>query len=511
MDFYVIPQNHKNRRPPVERFHLQENDWDDYGFTTSYELTYYDDAADPHVIGYVKIGQFKMTTKQRRPNIPEDFYQLDQDFFSLGQDISYYKNLLELGTIGEEALKSLNDLANDNTLFIKAFKEQVTKKSLLRDVSPAAVRGQFHRVANGEPIRTEYKFEYTSFSALTDTGSPLKLDFEVEPDSGIPTNIHVLIGTNGVGKTMLLNDMAKSLVKKSTKTGEFAFLNEDDPKANFSGVVFVSFSAFDTLEPLPEQKDRSSGVNYAYVGLKKSSKTKEDTYITKGTKTLELEFAASLERIVKSGKGEGWKKIIASLERSVSFQEVEIIKIADIKSIESLKAKARMGFHALSSGHKIILLIITRLIEKLEEKTLVLIDEPESHLHPPLLSALIREISDLLIQKNGVAIVATHSPVVLQEVPGQCVWQLRRSGNITMADRPSNETFGENVGELTRQVFGLETDSTGYHTLLKDAVQEFDNYEEILRHFKRKIGTEGRMLLRGLLAVKNNQNNESTE
>jgi predicted ATP-dependent endonuclease of OLD family len=69
----------------------------------------------------------------------------------------------------------------------------------------------------------------------------------------------------------------------------------------------------------------------------------------------------------------------------------------------------------MSSGHAIVLLTITRLVATVEEKTLVLLDEPESHLHPPLLSAFIRALSDLLYDRNGVAIIATHSPVVLQE------------------------------------------------------------------------------------------------
>ena len=103
-----------------------------------------------------------------------------------------------------------------------------------------------------------------------------------------------------------------------------------------------------------------------------------------------------------------------------------------------------------------MLLSVTKLVGTVEEKTLVLIDEPESHLHPPLLSAFIRVVSDLLINRNGVAIIATHSPVVLQEVSKSCVWIVGRRGSSCSADRPEVETFAENVGTLTREVFGLE-------------------------------------------------------
>lgn len=90
-------------------------------------------------------------------------------------------------------------------------------------------------------------------------------------------------------------------------------------------------------------------------------------------------------------------------------------------------------------------------------------DEPESHLHPPLLSAFTRALADLLTNRNGVAIIATHSPVLLQEVPRECVWKLRRNGLVASADRPECETFAENVGFLTREVFQLEVAKSGFH------------------------------------------------
>lgn len=64
----------------------------------------------------------------------------------------------------------------------------------------------------------------------------------------------------------------------------------------------------------------------------------------------------------------------------------------------------------------------------------------------------MRALSTLLIKKNSVAIITTHSPVVLQEVPKNCVYLLSQ----TKAERLDIETFGESVSTLTRDVFGLE-------------------------------------------------------
>ena len=141
----------------------------------------------------------------------------------------------------------------------------------------------------------------------------------------------------------------------------------------------------------------------------------------------------------------------------------------------------------------------------MDERTLVLIDEPETHLHPPLLSAFIRAISDLLIDRNGVAIIATHSPVVLQEVPRTCVWKLRRSGSLSTADQPEIETFGENVGILTREAFGLEVTRSGFHQEIEKLVSDGMNYEEVIEQFGGQLGGEARGIARALIAARDHQ------
>ena len=113
----------------------------------------------------------------------------------------------------------------------------------------------------------------------------------------------------------------------------------------------------------------------------------------------------------------------------------------------------------------------------------------------------IRSLSDLLVQRNGVGLIATHSPVVLQEVPSSCVWKLSRKGSTIKAERPEIETFGENVSVLTREVFGLEVTHSGFHDLLRKAIEsENSDYERVLRKFNGQLGSEARAITRGLIA-----------
>jgi len=192
------------------------------------------------------------------------------------------------------------------------------------------------------------------------------------------------------------------------------------------------------------------------------------------------------------------------LEADPLFREAYVTGLSRDEAEGALDDSAvRQVFQRLSAGHKVVLLTITRLVETVDERTLVLIDEPEAHLHPPLLAAFVRALSDLLVRRNGVAIIATHSPVVLQEAPRTCVWILRRSGVNSIADRPEIETFGENVGVLTREVFGLEVTQSGFHRLLERAIaEEAGGHEAVVRRFDGQLGSEAKAIVRGLQATR---------
>lgn len=84
------------------------------------------------------------------------------------------------------------------------------------------------------------------------------------------------------------------------------------------------------------------------------------------------------------------------------------------------------------------------------------------------------------------AIVSTHSPVILQEVPSDCVWSLRRGSIGLIAERLEIETFGASISSLTSQVFGLEVTESGFHKLLSNAVEKVNDYDRILESFEGK-------------------------
>ena len=62
------------------------------------------------------------------------------------------------------------------------------------------------------------------------------------------------------------------------------------------------------------------------------------------------------------------------------------------------------------------------------------------------------------------------------------------------------ETFGENVGVLTREVFGLEVTHAGFHNLLREAIGDDDSFAAVLQKFDSALGGEARAIVRALIA-----------
>lgn len=499
---------------------LHHTDWDDwFQYSTSYNVSYIDQEGKRHGLGSTKIGRFGLrpakTDEERRdgyryPNPPEQFTHLSHDFFSLGQDASYYEALTEIGEqFRDRFLEAIRDIAYDQALLSHAEEESVTRVSLLREVPLFTVREQFARLAHGGARLTPYEFR---FRASSDPDQ-LTLKFSVDPFSRPPSNIQVLIGRNGVGKSTLLNKLANAMVEgagKAESTNERSSSAKlSRPWEQLSNLVSISFSAFDAFEPITVSRDRAKGLTYHYVGLKKiGAKSGEPS--TKDPKALAKEMTLSARVCLNGARRSRWLRALRLLETDPIFGDTGIADLIEDDEDDTNDILDDLGatFRGLSSGHKIVLLTITRLVETVEEKSLVLLDEPEAHLHPPLLSAFIRALSDLLTNRNGMAIIATHSPVVLQEVPRSCVWKLHRAGENMSAERPQLETFGENVGTLTDEVFGLEVTATGFHKMLADAAAETGDYEETLAMFSDQLGAEGRAILRAMLNTGSNRHVE---
>src|SRR5690349_21596059 len=94
MDFRVVPYSGSRNLASADQCFLISDSWDDFSYKTTFQVVYFDNTGERHDIGSVKIMQRGMT--HGRVPVEQNFDALADDYASLGQDQSYYENLVAL-------------------------------------------------------------------------------------------------------------------------------------------------------------------------------------------------------------------------------------------------------------------------------------------------------------------------------------------------------------------------------------------------------------------------------
>lgn len=483
------------QRPAGARNRLEltliRQSWDDYGFRTSFEL-WWVDPDTPVFLGTVKIGREGMDAsfggRIAHTPLEDSFFELDGQYLSLGQDASYYERIVEQfgAQDGRAVLTALQDLTLDLDRLENLEFERVLRKSIMRVVKWTTVQEQYRRIVLGGMRREPFTLTY-SHEPERGAESPTTT-FHVSPRDAVPGTLQVVIGSNGAGKTRMLKNISGAL-DSATQIDPWHVQVSDGKR--LSGLVTVSFSAFDIFPPRDETSDEFSPFRIKHLGLSVLSREDDAPSHERDGAAQVAAFQELVDACQSAGRSERLLKAVSTL--------CEADLILDEYDLDSVASMMALPFEELSSGHKIVLLTAAGLVKNCDDATLILLDEPESHLHPPLLSAFMRAVGDLVAETNSLAIVATHSPVVLQQVPRRHARKIWRRGSRTQFLPMSVETFGENLGTLTREVFGVELERSGHYALLVRAADE-GSYSDAVGALGGSIGEEAKMILRALLA-----------
>ncbi|RQS76197.1 ATP-binding cassette domain-containing protein [Burkholderia sp. Bp8963] len=488
-----VPRKARSLAGTDECYLLRDN-WDDYLFKTTFRLVYFDSEGTRHDIGSVKVMSDGM--EEGWVSVEDSFSELPQDYASLGGSAEYYENLISLDE--EERiviLRAMRDVIWDADIRARVEQEPAFQTSLMRGHGRDDIE-KMSDILLERTTSTAFRFSY-SLSANSDA----RLRVNVEPDSNPPTNIHAIIGRNGVGKTTLLRLLVQTLRDGSTARGGELQMRKPSgstERTSFANLVAVAFSAFDEFDPPVSNKGTGTGIRYTYVGLKKERRKDGEASSLKRTSELKKEFVDSTLACLRSARVPRWRAAMRVLETDPLFAALGLVKLADLEQNRFAQEAGEL-FDRASSGHKVVLLTMTKLVELVTERTLVVIDEPEAHLHPPLVAAFVRALSNLLAVRNGVALLATHSPVVVQEIPAACVTLFFRTGDEVELERPEAETFAENLGTLTREIFRVEMTESSHHALISKVVAQSRDFEQVLAVFNDQLGAEGRSVARSLL------------
>ncbi len=475
--------------------------WNDYGYRTLFDAVLFKNDSIYEELGRVKIGylgELKGEEYERidiQTYLPESFECLDDAFCSLWQETDSYIKIRDMEhKYSIEILKPINDiiLMNDE-LIDTIMKNEFVNTSLMRFVSPIMCKEEFRNAYYGdnEDFFT-FKHRYDDANEFSTSVIP----FKVVRNDCPPTNVHAIIGPNACGKTYTI-----------TKIIERFKENDIDYKF-IESIILVSFNPFDDYKQFWDTSVFGDGKykkRFVFIG----SKTIRNQGKNKSVDELSDDFVESLYGCLASeSKTREWSEFLEEMIDSFNIPMLEkLLKIQVMPECESSREGCKVIFNKLSAGYKEVVSIVTGTICRMNEKSLILLDEPENHLHPPLLSMLIRWLSKILVKRNAFAIIATHSPIVVQEIPKSCVWIMERFGEVRKIRRPSIETFGTNLSILTYEAFKYELPNTGFHKLLEDAAHKYKNYDSALGSFNSQLGEEARAILR-LLCYNEVHNNE---
>lgn len=485
LTFLVRTRGQPAAKAPRPAFVLTTDNWDDFGHKVQFHLVYLDAKGTETRVGTLKI--LHRTSAISEPivaasttRLPGTFSALSEEFISLGQDDDYYKSLHTLfGDRAGKVLDALRDIALRPALAADFEPTSAFRNAMMRENGAHRSRRFGRAWASGEEVKEKLSFRYAG--AIDGADAPVDVTIAFNGKDRVPGRIVGIIGRNAVGKTRFLASLGADLAQISRSSAERLAEREErfpDGRPLFTRIIAISYSAFDRFKRPPP--DASS--SYVYCGIR------SDKGGLSRTSLIET-YRRNQARIRERGLQADWtghmRTILGDLSESLTANlQAEIAKAATDEKALSL----------LSSGQSILAHFVTALLAWIQPNTLVLFDEPETHLHPNAVASLFLVLSDILASFDSYAVVATHSPVVIQEVPAKRVLVFQRDENVTTAKPLMLESFGESVTELTRHVFETIEVESVYRRTLKELAED-ESAEEVMALFERGLSLSAQAYL----------------
>jgi energy-coupling factor transporter ATP-binding protein EcfA2 len=533
------------------RFALQRDNWNDYSFQTLYHLHYRHgpNATDVTYIGGVKILRLGQTAANGSL-ITAEFDTLGRRFCSVGTSLDYYQRLNQIPELRRNRImRALNDAVAYPELVEQFSQEPGWQTSVFRDNSNwraflvdagMLYRGNFRALPDMNQVfsyrpagsRDTIDFDFSAPEPESYWG-PYRSEGPSQANTLLPARVFVLVGRNGSGKSTMLSRLAHVAFASPQERATQRYRKYGRLKPGsigFMRVITISYSAFDSfvvpgikakeLSQITQDLAEGDG-RFVFCGLRdiaaevqediekaeeEADEGDDDVIVErrvstklKPVETLASEFVKLLATIRKDELRPLFEAALAPLLADPSFAELR-------EQVDDLfRPKARALFLEWSTGHKIALHVVASLVAHARPRSLVLFDEPEAHLHPPLMAALMHSVRLILNETNAFCVVATHSPVLLQETLARHVRQIHRTGRRLTITTPVLETFGESVGILTYDTFRLTASSTDFHKSLDLLISGCDDFEEIDALFDPGLSGQARAYVLSGLAAKRAQ------
>ncbi|WP_024608650.1 AAA family ATPase [Pseudoalteromonas sp. TAB23] len=477
---------------------LRRDSWDDFGYKTTLELMYYPSQKEGgQAIGHAKImhdGDAEGYTDFKE----HQFNELSEHYCCLGQTSEYYKNIKRLNL--ECMLEDLNDCAVSDTIRGKFSSLVGFSTSLLRSSMAEKLLNEAKVIFSSQvtvPQKKEDDFSFKYNVQLLNSRESTEMSFNFAREEILPFRINVLVGKNACGKSQVLSNLALTLSGMGIENkGE---ITKHDHSSLFGDVHVISYSPFDTFKDLSQlnggkvsKTNISSGlIPYKFYGIRKLVNIDgKQEVVLKSHKETKKELNKSYNEILKNNQLDFISEIF---ETCLGWKVVT----GDPKKVID-------NYDNFSSGQKILVKTITDFLSSVKKDDLVLIDEPETYLHPQGVSNFYHCIKKLLDYTKSYCIMATHSPIIIQETPSKFINIMTEVGTNIRVKKPNSETLGQGFSSIISEIFKIDFDDLSFF----DTLEEFKKKGVTLDKLELILGNKLDFSAKSYFMSLNGPNNE---
>ncbi len=250
-----------------------------------------------------------------------------------------------------------------------------------------------------------------------------------------PLPVVVIAGINGSGKTTLLEFI------------HYFFNGEIRSENSFIADEKFKYSLTDVQEYLKE------------IGVSRTYYYKSGTYENDSAKQIIIEYIDKIiyESDVKSSIAyqtlqDKLSGFFSEFNLQVQFNQLDRKKEIYFKNNSS----GKILIDELSSGEKELITKVFPLYISDIKNCIILVDEPESSLHPNWQFEIMNIYRKIAEEKNCQIIIATHSPYIVASVPKEQVRILVKEENQIKVIENFSKSYGKRIDEVLLEIFRIK-------------------------------------------------------
>lgn len=459
------------------------DDWNDYSYCTWFALFYFDEDGQRHFVEELKL--LKRGVENTFEALPQSWNgQLDDDFCSLGIESSYYAKLYSLfsgTTIIDDLLTSLRDCAYNQNIYEDFIEDDGFKTSLLREDSSEQAVLEATFLLSGKDKTAAYSFGL-HFAPDYLNGAYTDWDVRLLYDAPPFMRAVGLIGNNGVGKTQMLKMLVKNLISN---------VQIAQPLPLFRSCLAISSTPFDGYDKLDEENPR---IPYQHFTIEQNSEYTEEELL----ECIDIIYKRPL--IHRTTMIALYKKAIDELLGEEVGVFLKYNEQTDNFDLDKNLLHDRIDI--LSSGQLHIFNLLTFIHAHIHLTSLLVIDEPEVHMHPQVIVSFMKMLGDILNRFRSYAVIATHGPLIVREMVGQNVYLMQTlDGGFPNVSKVSFETFGADASELYMNIFHFDERMSSFYQYVKKIGEErsYKKALEFIMQFAPRLGLNARLSIRDYL------------